>query len=262
MGLGAAKRRSGPRSLANRGLAMDRRFGRPAIHGLLATASRAMLRAEVAVTNADDEILARNDLYLRTVVEAYHVCPWARTCREQGKLHREIVHGEDPAAALRDRLAHLQQSGDDGFEVALVILPEFAAGPQAFERLARRLETEVAAELAAQGRAPACHLVAFHPELNFGTDAPHRLVGLLRRSPDPTLQLVRRSVLDRVRGQEPPDEVVVDEGAPQEVLARLAQEPPHVGVSERVARANLATWQRQGPDLTQAIEDAGRPGKP
>ena len=53
--------------------------------------------------------LARNDRYLREFVEALELCPFARKCRESGRLARRVLRGERPAeataAAVRDRIA-------------------------------------------------------------------------------------------------------------------------------------------------------------
>ncbi|MBM4345628.1 MAG: DUF1415 family protein [Deltaproteobacteria bacterium] len=159
--------------------------------------------------------LARNDRYLASVVEAFGLCPFARQCRATGKLHRHVVAAGDQRAFLVQTLAELQATGDDGFEVALVLMPAFVGAASEFETLLREAETEVAAHLRAQGRQPACFAVVFHPGLPFASDQPHQLVGLLRRSPDPTVQLVRRSLLDRVRGTRGEHRYVDVDGVPR-----------------------------------------------
>jgi hypothetical protein len=43
--------------------------------------------------------LARNDLYLHRFVEAFDVCPFARTCRERGRLFRRVLPGQGDVLA-------------------------------------------------------------------------------------------------------------------------------------------------------------------
>ena len=74
----------------------------------------------------------------------------------------------------------------------------------------------------------------------------------LRRSPDPTLQLVRRSLLREVRGRSP-DTLVVDPAKLTDAeLARL--EVPE-SVSDRIARGGLETLRREGAEKARAMLD-------
>lgn len=184
--------------------------------------------------------LARNDQYLRDFIEAFDVCPFARTCRERGRLHRAVLlgHGEALTAEI-DAAVLAVQGGDPGIEVALLLLPEIGLEPAEFEALATQVARRVAATLQARGERLAFHIVAFHPRHPFRDDDAHRLVGLMRRSPDPTLQLVRATVLDALRG--PPTET--KRYVALEDLADLpVPGPPSRSLSTRIAEANLETW--------------------
>lgn len=203
--------------------------------------------------------LRRNDAYLE-VVESHALCPFARACRERGRLHRVVVPGDGTALddGVHAQLLALEAGGDlEAVEVALLLAPDFSAGAHAFEALAARARQRVGSAL---GRPPAFFVVAFHPDLP-GSDADaHRLVGLLRRTPDPTLQVVRASVLDALRGATVADKVYVDpaDGA---ALAAATRQAPAQSLSERIAAANLATW--RDPTVTLASDLAslcdGRP---
>jgi hypothetical protein len=188
--------------------------------------------------------LARNDRYLVEIVEHFELCPYARRCRETGGLERRVLLQTAPdAALLRDALAELCGPAFDHVEVALLILPQLAVTPSGLERFASQLR-EVAASVAT----PAVyHLVAFHPEGPADATGPHRLVPFLRRSPDPTIQLVRASLLDRVRGPDLEDTIYLDPATVDPV--RL--DPPRKSVSTRIAEANLETVRRVG---LEAIE--------
>jgi hypothetical protein len=84
----------------------------------------------------------------------------------------------------------------------------------------------------------------------------HRAVPFIRRSPDPTLQLVRASVLRQVRGSDNGERYVNPAGLSLEQM--LALTVP-VSTSDRIADANLATLQREDPARVEALLTSLRP---
>ena len=139
--------------------------------------------------------LARNDRYLREFIEAMHICPYARTCREAGKLHREVlVDRELDALRVAARIRDLDKQPD--IEIGLLIFPQVSVTAQAFERFIR----DVRARYEIGRTEPIAYfVVAFHPELPQQLKNPDIAVRFMRRSPDPTIQLVRPSAIERVR---------------------------------------------------------------
>src|SRR6267378_1658968 len=144
--------------------------------------------------------LARNDRYLREFVEALELCPFARKCRESGRLARRVLRGERPAEATAAAVRELELTSEEQVEVALLIYPEFAGDLRAFEEFCR--EVRAALRL--------FYCVAFHPGLPIDLSDENRAVSFLRRSPDPTLQLVRITTLDRVRSGRPSGSTYLD----------------------------------------------------
>src|SRR5712664_245972 len=176
--------------------------------------------------------LARNDRYLREFVEALDLCPFARRCRESGRLARRVLRGGAPGEATASAVRELEATPEDQVEVALLIYPELEGGVRALEEL----RDEVRRSLRR------FHCVAFHPELPMDLSDENRAVSFLRRSPDPTLQLVRIATLDRVRSGRPAGSVYLD---PSKLSAEeLRSLEPALSVSEQIARANLRTLQR------------------
>ena len=196
--------------------------------------------------------LARSDRYLREFVEALDLCPFARRCREIGRLARLVLAGgrpiESTAAAVRD----LEQTGEEETEVALLIYPGFAGDLRAFEEF----RSEVRASLRL------FHCVAFHPDLPMDLGDANRAVAFLRRAPDPTLQLVRIATLDRVRSGRPAGSVYLDASEIPLDEVRLLQRP--LSVSEQIAEANFRTLQRHDPEelarLLAGFRKASAPG--
>jgi hypothetical protein len=175
------------------------------------------------------EALARNDRYLREFVEALELCPFARRCRESGRLARRVLRGGRPGEATASAVRELEATAEEQVEVALLIYPELEGGVRALEDL--RDEVRRSLRL--------FHCVAFHPELPMDLSDENRAVSFLRRSPDPTLQLVRIATLDRVRSGRPAGSVYVDPSKLRADELRSLEAP--LSVSEQIARANLRT---------------------
>ena len=72
-----------------------------------------------------EEALRRNDRYLREFVEALRLCPYAKTCRESGKLHRRVLAGAEQAG---EAIREIEALPDQSVEVALLIFPGAPAG--------------------------------------------------------------------------------------------------------------------------------------
>lgn len=146
------------------------------------------------------EALARNDRYLREFVEALAICPYARSCRETGRLYRQVLlHTQPDAAALVGRILELSAPEFADVEVGLLILPRLRLSASDFDRFVRNVQRSYQ-----QQRPPGVSgyfVVAFHPENDMRLDNPDVAVRFMRRSPDPTIQLVRPEAIARLCGE-------------------------------------------------------------
>jgi hypothetical protein len=194
------------------------------------------------VESIESDALARNDRYLSEFVEALDLCPFARKCRETGRLARRVLRGSRPTEATVTAAGELERTTEDQVEVALFIFPEFTAGLRAFEEF--RDEVRVSLRL--------FYCVAFHPDLPMDLSDANRAVSFLRRSPDPTLQLVRISTLERVRSGRPSGTFYVD---PTRISpSGLNALHGSMSVSEQIAEANLRTLRKHDPaDLERLL---------
>ena len=181
------------------------------------------------------EALARSDRYLLEFVEALELCPFARKCREAGRLARWVLRGGRPGEATAAAVSELEAAAEEEVEVALLIYPEFEGDLRSFEEF--RDEVRKGLRL--------FYCVAFHPDLPIDLSDENRAVSFLRRSPDPTLQLVRVTTLDRVRSGRPAGSIYVDPSKLSYDELRSLQSTQTV--SEQIARANLRTLQRHDP---------------
>ncbi len=127
---------------------------------------------------------------------------------------------------------------DESVDVAFVIAPTFGGGPEPFAGWAASLGALVDGHFLC---AP------FHP----GGDATAGSVHFFRQTPDPTVQLVRRTRLEQVRAQDPPhykDIFTVS-------LNDLQAERPIKTVAASVIEHNQRVLDREGRDALQAILD-------
>lgn len=219
--------------------------------------------------------LARNERYVREFVEALGLCPYAQRCRETGRLHRAVVLIEGGApgtpafaqavVAVDEAIARVEALPEEAVEVALLILPALSPalsagleGAHAFERLVAQVRDHMIARHAG-GDTP-FYCVAFHPDFAQDLADESRAVRFIRKSPDPTLQLVRAHVLRAVRGVDPGSSRYVDVSAM--TTAELMAITAPLSVSDRIALANLRTLHAEGPErlsaLLSAIRGSGR----
>lgn len=208
--------------------------------------------------------LARNDRYVREFIEALTLCPYARRTRESGRLHRVVLleEGGAPgtpgfeaaAAALDGAFEQVERLPAESVEVALVILPALVPELTHGVEAARAFETLLAA---ARSRMQARHpngdtpfyCVPFHPDFAADVSDEHRAVRFIRRSPDPTVQLVRASVLRAVRGSGSMEYVDTSGLSTAELMTVAAP----VSVSDRIAQANLRTLKQESPERLGAL---------
>lgn len=154
-------------------------------------------------TNAIDEHELRRETvrlterYVSEVVVALDLCPWAVPSLEHGRVQISVItdvfcQGELSVAAHACSDELLGTAVD--IELVLLVLPRLAA---------RRLEMDVLLggirdELAHREGVASFALAAFHPEAAPDTTTGERFIPFLRRSPDPLVQAVRFSALDRI----------------------------------------------------------------
>jgi len=184
-------------------------------------------------------VLRINARYLDEFVEGFDVCPYARGARQQRAVERRVLLDEKRARATIAELEALDQVA-----IGLLIFPRFEGPFAHFDAFCTRLRE-------ARGKGPFA-LAPFHPDAPYGSDTPAQMMMFFRRAPDPTLQLVRFSALDAVKGGRP-DKLLFDfSAAAFAELDKRAAIPP---TSERIARDNFARAQQDLPRLQSILDD-------
>lgn len=210
-----------------------------------------MLRS--GVTYRDDLASVTLRVYERyavEVVERFGFCPWARSAREAKEVLLRVVFSSNPDD-FDDSLALLEalHGREPAPDIALFIYPLFDLDRLGFEDFARRLRGR--AEVTDRGL-DAYAMAAFHPAASPDLSHADRLVPYVRRSPDPTLQLVRKSALSGIKGLAG-GTAFVDVSALSALALKALAEPAPKALRERIAEQNLHTVREAGSDAIDAV---------
>jgi hypothetical protein len=215
------------------------------------------------VPNADARLAREAErVYLRyaiEIVEALGFCPYAQRARLEGQVRTRVMLDEsldeERACVAIDEIA-----ADVRIDIGLLLYPRLEIDRLGFERFVARVHARNAKSHAPEPVAMA--LADFHPDpTERGGEASARamrggegaLTRLVRRTPDPTIQLVRRSALDRVRRDEGHGTGFVDLQHLDLASLTAPTTPP---LHARIATINRATIARLGVDeVSDRLDD-------
>ncbi len=188
------------------------------------------------------EVLRINQRYLIEIVEAFDFCPWAKQVRGTEKLRREVFFEESDSDALLSKVSQCVEeiSEQERVEIGLLIFPNLPLGPREFRGFVANLERSHA-ESHPRGQLPLA-MASFHPVADADLQTPARLVPFIRRSPDPTIQLVRRSTMASVRKTQDEGSVFADS---LESFLPLLGKTPTLSTADSIAKNNLRTVERE-----------------
>jgi len=173
------------------------------------------------------EALRLNDRYLSEAVIGFGLCPWAERAISDGELRRRVVADAEPSLAAA--LAFIDELARAGaaVSVAMLIFARAAVASPAFDRFTEEVRRADRERCRAEGRKDFV-LAAFHPDASTTFSNRYQLISFLRRTPDPTIQLVRAEILDPLRAARP-------------------------SLSDDIAEQNFARVNTQGPDRLAAV---------
>ena len=136
------------------------------------------------------EALRLHERYHRELIERFSVCPWAKPARADGRTRAHVV--VDVSCSPQELMPVLTQWADDpSIDVAFLIAPLFTGDADAFAHWAG---------LIGEQHSEVFLTAPFYPSAPDSAGAIH----FLRQTPDPTVQLVRRTRLEEIRAQDPP----------------------------------------------------------
>lgn len=201
------------------------------------------------------EALRLYQRYEIEIVEACGLCPWAERARLEGRVLPRVVLAEGEAAVGAAVAAMAEIEREPRIEVALLVFPRSGLDRSAFQSFMERVR-DADASRHELGTVPFV-MAAFHPDAPADLSHPERLIPFLRRTPDPTIQLLRADVLDRVRGRVSQGTQFFDVEQ-LDFLAKPGGEAV-VPLRERIARVNLSTVERLGvEEMDRRLQDIQR----
>lgn len=178
------------------------------------------------------------------VIEAYTLCPWAERSRREGHTRQLVL--DEPLEVNRVLAAIDVLAADARVEVGFLLFPCCTLPRVEFERFVSGLRDRD------QQRGATFAAAAFHPDAAADLSDPYRLVPFVRRSPDPTIQLIRRSVLESVRRPGDGGTGYIDPSSITDLVA-FFKNPPKPPLHERVAQANLEQVERVGVAAVEQV---------
>jgi hypothetical protein len=200
----------------------------------------------------ESEVVRVYRRYQSEIVEACGLCPWAERARIDAKTREWVILETDRASSESSLAAMSELFTHDRLEIAFLIYPRLKATRVEFERFVGRVR-DADSKRHPLGRIPFM-FAAFHPEAAPDLSSPERLIPFLRRTPDPTIQLVRASVVEKIRGRTPQGTQFFDS---KTLLSEIA--PPQPAMREKIAQGNFETVQKIGvEELKRRLDDIRR----
>ncbi len=197
--------------------------------------------------------------YAEEFVEHFNLCRRGEDGRHGGSVKIESRIDDEAQLEVVERLGE-----DEHGEVGMMVMPlgsladddpaklpdalRTGQSARAFKKAVARLRERHAFT---HNGTPPMALAAFHPDAEANLETGSRLVPYIRRSPDPTIQCVRLSVLAEMRRgtDQGTDYVDLSKVNLQELLAKKRRPPLH----ERVAAQNLEIFQEIGVERAEAV---------
>lgn len=203
-----------------------------------------------------EETLRLYRRYQLEIVEALNLCPWAKRARQDGKVDPRVSLADTAdTRVVLDAIDAWMATPD--VEIGLLLFPRLRITRADFERFAT---SSMKADAQRHGlSSPQFVIAAFHPDAGLSLDNAERLIPFWRRTPDPTLQVVRMTALERVRQGEASGTQFVD---PSTLDFSKLPQPNSASLWDRVSANNLRTAQHLGDaalrDLFERIQDDHR----
>jgi hypothetical protein len=210
-----------------------------------------MKTPNVDISELERETVRLTERYVSEVVVALDLCPWAAPALRAGAVQisviTDIFDTETLSVAARSCYARLLTTSDE-IELVLLVLPRLAA---------RRLDMDVLLaavrdEMKLREGVATFALAAFHPQADPDTASGERFIPFLRRSPDPLVQAVRLSSLQRIDGKHSAGTTFLD---PSTLDPAAWSVEPAPSLRARIARRNLDHVGQVGLDDVRARLD-------
>ena len=175
------------------------------------------MKPDSARTTEPEQAIAVTRAWLRDVVVALNLCPFAAAPLRRNTIRYRVSMARDPQALLQDlleELIRLDRADPATVSTTLLILP-YTLGD--FADYNDFLDLADAA-LRAANLEGAVQIASFHPDYRFADSAPDALANYTNRSPYPLLHLLREDEVERAVALHPDTERI-----PRDNIRRLEE---------------------------------------
>ena len=191
--------------------------------------------------------------YATEVIEAHNFCPWAADARRDGSVSVMVMLGEqvtpDEVSA-----AACEMAKNETTVIGLLLFPQLAVDAVRFQHFAAQVRAQTDQNYP-RGQAQWA-IADFHPQGAADLTTSERAVAFIRKSPDPTLQLVRHSTLSALKRQSDGGTQFIDM-ASFDVQGTLPK-APRLPLHELVAQNNLRKLRDVAQAVTKTLADIQR----
>jgi hypothetical protein len=210
-----------------------------------------MKTPNVVSSELERETVRLTERYVSEVVVALDLCPWAAPALNDDRVQISVITDFFDMSSLPTAARHCQQrllTTAPEIDLVLLVLPRLQLRRVEMDMLLAAVRDEMTAKEGVASFA----LAAFHPQADPDEASGERFIPFLRRSPDPLVQAVRFSSLERVDGKHAAGTTFLDPS----VLDHSAWSgEPTLSLRARIARRNLDHVQGQGVDELKAKLD-------
>jgi hypothetical protein len=151
-------------------------------------------------SHSDQHFKSATQIWLKSVIIEYGICPFAKRELERGSIHFSINHDTKTEQCLLHLMLECDRlDSEPGIETTLLIYADaFAAFDDYldFVEIAESLLTE-------QGYEGTYQLASFHPDYCFQGSDPNDAANYTNRSPYPMLHLLRESSIENAVASHP-----------------------------------------------------------
>lgn len=210
-----------------------------------------MKTPNVDIIELERQTVRLTERYVSEVVVALDLCPWAAPALRSGGVQISVItdffDARTLAAAARCCEQRLLTTPAE-IELVLLVLPRLELRRLDMDALLAAMRDEMRAH---EGVATFA-LAAFHPQAEPDTASGERFIPFLRRSPDPLVQAVRFSSLQRIDAKHSAGTTFLD---PSTLDPAAWSVEPAPSLRARIAQRNLDHVKEQGLDQVQARLD-------
>lgn len=195
----------------------------------------------------DATVLAAYRRYVVEFVESLNLCPWAAEARLREEVEVRVIRGAPFPQEIVE--AFIDEVGASDKIIGIAIFADL--GDIAWSDWRATVARLQSTESKRHARAPLMAMAPFHPGAPADISTDGRLTAFIRRTPHPTLQLVRQSTLETVRDDPARRTAFFDPHTMDAETFMKSRRSEHFGA--RIVESNRKSIERFGLEEADAL---------